>query len=294
MLLRWLAPLTFVALTLFSGVAGGAGVPPVRMPVKIVDVRGAASILSRGAAVLDARDAASFAQGHLPGAQMYAWQTFTGEGSSRGRLKSDARVMAQAVAALGVDGGRPTLVYGGGANGWGEEGHAAWLLALLGHPDVALLDGGFTAWKSAGRPVVTSHARAAVGRFDARWRDDLVVRKADLDPTKTQVLDVRSAAEFRGATPSGEARGGHITGARHIDWRSLIDERGRLVPSSHVLRLLADAGIDPSREIVTCCTCGVRSAMAAVVLASRGAASVRNYDGSLAEWSSDPSAPMER
>ena len=294
MLLRWLAPLTFVALTLFSAGAGGAGVPPVRMPVRIVDVRGAASILQRGAAVLDARDAASFAQGHLPGAQMYAWQAFTGEGAARGRLKADPRALAQQVAALGVDGGRPTLVYGSGAGGWGEEGHAAWMLALLGHPDVALLDGGFTAWKSAGRPVVTSHARAALGRFDARWRDDLVARKADLGAVRAQVIDVRSGLEFRGATPYGEARGGHIAGARHIDWRTLLDERGRLVPSSRVLRLLADAGIDPNREIITYCTCGVRSAMAAVALASRGVGSVRNYDGSLAEWSADPDAPMER
>ena len=37
MLLRWLAPLTFVALTLFSAGAGGAGVPPVRMPIRIVE-----------------------------------------------------------------------------------------------------------------------------------------------------------------------------------------------------------------------------------------------------------------
>ncbi len=70
MLLRWLAPLTFVALALFSSSAAGMGVPPPRVPVRVVDVRGAAAILSRGAAVLDARDAAAFAQGHLPGAQM--------------------------------------------------------------------------------------------------------------------------------------------------------------------------------------------------------------------------------
>ncbi|MBK6532773.1 MAG: hypothetical protein IPF99_25230 [Deltaproteobacteria bacterium] len=239
MLLRWLAPLTFVALTLFSAGAGGAGVPPVRMPIRIVDVRGAASILQRGAAVLDARDAASFAQGHLPGAQMYAWQAFTGEGAARGRLKADPRALAQQVAALGVDGGRPTLVYGSGAGGWGEEGHAAWMLALLGHPDVALLDGGFTAWKSAGRPVVTSHARAALGRFDARWRDDLVARKADLGAVRAQVIDVRSGLEFRGATPYGEARGGHIAGgAAH----RLAHPARRARPAGAVIAGAAPAG----------------------------------------------------
>ena len=294
MLLRWLAPLTFVALALFSSSAGGVGVPPPRMPVRIVDVRGAAAIVSRGAAVLDARDGASFAQGHLPGAQMYAWQSFTGEGAARGRLKDDVRALAQTVAALGVDGGRPTLVYGGGVGGWGEEGHAAWLLALLGHPDVALLDGGFDAWKSAGRPVVTSHARAAYGRFEARVRSDLVAKRADLGGARVQVVDVRSAGEFRGSTPHGEARGGHIAGARHLDWRSLLDENGRVVPASRLARLLGEAGIDPHREIVTCCTCGVRSAMAAVALSSRGVGLVRNYDGSMAEWSADPGAPMER
>ncbi len=294
MLLRWLAPLTFVALALFSSSAAGMGVPPPRVPVRVVDVRGAAAILSRGAAVLDARDAAAFAQGHLPGAQMYAWQSFTGEGSARGRVKPDARALAQSVAALGVDGGRPALIYGGGAGGWGEEGHAAWLLALLGHPDVALLDGGFSAWKSAGRPVVASHARAAAGRFEARPRGDLLARREDVDAARVQIVDVRSAAEFRGATPHGEARGGHIVGARNVDWRSMLDADGRMLPASRLLRVLGAAGVDPQREIVTCCTCGVRSAMAAVALSSRGLGPVRSYDGSMAEWAADPAAPMER
>ncbi len=91
MLLRLLAPLTVAAFTLFATAAMGAGEPQLRMPVRIVDVRGATALVSRGAAVLDARDAAAFAQGHIPGAQLYAWQSFTGEGARAGACTTTSR-----------------------------------------------------------------------------------------------------------------------------------------------------------------------------------------------------------
>lgn len=293
MLLRLLAPLTVAAFTMMSSSLVGAADGSYRAPVKIVDVRGAAALLSRGAAVIDARDAAAFAQGHLPGAQMYAWQAFTGDGAARGRVKPDLQAIAQALAALGVDAGKPALIYGAGAHGFGEEGHAAWLLALLGHPEVSLLDGGFNAWRAAGRPVVTSWTRARVGAFEARPRSELRADREHAGRAR-QVLDVRSEQEFHGATPCGEARGGHMPGARHLDWRRLLDESGRVLPAQRVLRSLADAGIDPNQEIVTCCSCGVRSAFAAVALLARGIPKVRNYDASLAEWSADPALALER
>ncbi|MBI5518209.1 MAG: sulfurtransferase [Deltaproteobacteria bacterium] len=293
MLLRLLAPLTVAALTLMSSAVFAGSDGPARAPVKVVDVRGAVALIARGAAVLDARDAAAFAQGHVPGAQMYAWQATTGEGSQRGRVKPDLQQLAHALAALGVDAGRPALVYGAVGQGWGEEGHAAWLLALLGHPEVALLDGGFNAWRAAGRPVVTSSTRARPGTFEARLRREL---RADLEDVSRcrQVLDVRATVEFRGATPYGEARGGHIAGARHLDWRAVLDEGGRVRSAQRIQQALADVGIDPREELVTYCSCGVRSAFVASALLARGIPRVRNYDGSLAEWAADPSRPMAR
>lgn len=293
MLLRLLAPLTVAAFTLFATAAMGAGEPQFRMPVRIVDVRGATSLVSRGAAVLDARDAASFAQGHIPGAQLYAWQAFTGDGAARGRVHDDLAEVARMLAELGVDTGRPALVYGAMAKGWGEEGHAAWLLLLLGHPDVAVLDGGFPAWRAAGRPVVNATARPRPGAFEARARRELIASADDVRRAK-QVLDVRSKAEFHGATPNGEARGGHVAGAHHLDWRVLLDEGGRVVSSARLARALSDVGVDPAGEIITCCSCGVRSAFVATALISRGVTRVRNYDGSMAEWSDDPTRPMAR
>jgi thiosulfate/3-mercaptopyruvate sulfurtransferase len=291
MLLRLLAPLTVAAFTLFATAAMGAGEPQLRMPVRIVDVRGATALVSRGAAVLDARDAAAFAQGHIPGAQLYAWQSFTGDGARRGRVHDDLAGIARSLSGLGVDTGRPALVYGAMAQGWGEEGHAAWLLLLLGHPDVAVLDGGFSAWRAAGRPVVTATARARPGAFEARARRELLANVDDVRRART-LVDVRSKGEFHGATPFGEARGGHIEGARHLDWRTLLDEGGRVVSPARLTRALFDAGVDPAGEIVTVCSCGVRSAFVATALLARGVGRVRNYDGSMAEWSADPGRPM--
>lgn len=293
MLLRLLAPLTVAAFTMMSSSLVGAADNSYRAPVKIVDVRGAAALLSRGAAVIDARDAASFAQGHLPGAQLYAWQAYTGDGAARGALKPDIAAIAQGLAALGIDAGRPALIYGLGAPGFGDEGHAAWLLALLGHPDVALLDGGFMAWRAAGRPVVTAWTKPRPGSFPSRMRGELRAT-ADEVARARQVVDVRSQQEFLGATPYGELRGGHIANARHLDWRRLLDDSGRILPTARVLRSLADAGIDPNVEIVTYCSCGVRSAFATVALLARGVPRVRNYDASLAEWAADPARPMAR
>ena len=288
-----LAPLTLAALTLFGTVTRGPSEPPVRAPLRIVDVRGAAALVARGATVLDARDNASFAAGHLPGAQTYALQRTTGTGTAIGRLRPDLHAIAQMLAALGVDISRPALVYGNAGSGQGEEGHAAWLLLLLGHPDVAMIDGGFAAWRNAGRPVVTATAPPRVGRFEARARSDLRGSRDDVARAK-QLLDVRSAMEFAGATPYGEMRGGHLPTARHLDWRSLLDETGRVRPAARVQRLLADAGVDPLRDIVVCCSNGVRSAFATSVLNARGVPLVRAYDGGLIEWASDKTAPLVR
>ena len=293
MSLGFLAPLTLAALTLFGAITRGPSEPPVRATVRIVDVRGAASLLARGATVVDAREAATFAAGHLPGAQSYAWQKTTGPGTAQGRLRPDLHSIARMLAAIGVDFGRPALVYGGAGNGHGEEGHAAWLLLLLGHPDVSMLDGGFSAWQAAGRPVVTATAPPRVGQFDPRPRSDLRATRDELLRVR-QLVDVRSAIEFSGATPFGEARGGHLPGAKHLDWRSLLDEGGRIRQPARVQRALIDAGIDPQQEIMTCCTNGLRSAFATAVLNARGVPSVRTYDGGLIEWASDPTAPLVR
>lgn len=285
MVLGLLAPLTLAALALLTPLSALASDPPLRPLVKIVDVRGAAALLARGATVLDARPASAFAGGHLPGAQPYSPRAVLGEGPTQ---KPDLAGVARALSLLGVQTGRPALVYGNASTGGGEDGQAAWLLALLGLSEVAMLDGGFAAWRAAGRPVVTSLARPSLGRLEPAPRWELLAGQRQWPP-EAQLLDVRSLPEFRGAVGPGR-----LPGAHNLDWREVLDESGRVRTSAQLGRSLQGAGIDPQRPIVTYCSDGARCAFVSAVLLARGAPAVLTYLGSVEDWARDGGNVLER
>ncbi len=311
-------PLVLVLLTLLVPTAAAAGsstadsaaarVPgrsnAVHDPQRIfVSVEQAAALSAAGATVLDAR-ARGFWLGHLPFAQPIDWRDYVDGWGRTGRLPSNVAAMASGLIARGVDVARPVLVYGDAHRGYGEEGRIAWLLSYLGHPQVHILDGGYSAWRQAGQPI----ARGPAGRPSALGAlrpqpqpavraDKAHVQAAVTAASKPLVLDVRSEEEWRGATPYFEARGGHIPGALPLDWRRFLDESGRLREPTALRQALAAIGVrgpdQEGREIIVYCTGGVRSAFAWAVLRELGYAQVRNYDGSFWEWAADRSLPVE-
>ena len=103
---------------------------------------------------------------------------------------------------------------------------AVWLLAVLGHPDVRILDGGSEAWTAAGLPLArTERAPAPVDPAKApptappyRGTANLEllatrfdVQKAIGDPGSV-IVDVRRESEYRG-TEKRARRAGTIPGA---------------------------------------------------------------------------------
>lgn len=247
--------------------------------------------------VLDARGRRDYRAGHVPGAVRIDWTDYRDGWFRTGRLSEDLDDLARKLAALGVDDRRPVVVYGNGRAGWGEEGRIVWMLHYLGHPDARLLDGGWRAWVAAGGAVSRAGGRPPSGAFVARPRPE--VRAAAEDVVETLrgggvVLDVRSEAEWRGATPHFEARGGHIPGAVHLEWTRLLDAEGRIDRSGEALARLERLGVTPERPVVVYCTGGVRSAEAFVALRALGFRDVRNYDASWYEWSADPRRPVAR
>ena len=102
-----------------------------------------------------------------------------------------------------------------------------WLMKLYGHADVRILDYPRQSWQQDGRPWTSRRGRAGVVGLPApgtrravRVPTSASVDQAIDDPSRT-IVDVRSAAEFRGERfwPSGGleegGRAGHVPTAVH-------------------------------------------------------------------------------
>lgn len=243
--------------------------------------------------LLDTRGTAAFLAGHLPGARRVRWDAFTGGPlPERGVLLADRDSLGSLLRSLGVSRERPVLVYGDPAGGWGEEGRVAWMLRALGHDRTAMVAGGWEALRRHGAPIALGPAGAAT-RGDFRPADTLryavdreAVRRA-LGTDSIVLVDTRQRREYRGETPYGEARGGHLPGAVHLHWRELTDGDGGLLPADSIRARLASIGVDEATTVYAYCSGGVRSGWMVAVLRELGY-DARNYAGSTWEWSAGP------
>ncbi|MEO6953613.1 MAG: rhodanese-like domain-containing protein [Polyangia bacterium] len=262
-----------------------------RADVTLLDEVRAHKAIAEGATVLDARDASDYRAGHLPHAVRIDWKDFRDGWGRTGRVSDDDGKLAKKLSALGVDDARQVIVYGKGKAGFGEEGRVAWMLAYLGHPRVALLDGGYVGWhgdKGWDENIVAG--RFTVHR-DAKLRADLdtVIRAVhEHDP----ILDIRTDEEWHGARKYYEARGGHLPGAKLVPFTSLFDASGKLDRVALVEKLKA-LSIPRDRPVYVYCTGGVRSALATVVLRALGY-DAKNFDASFWAWAARSDLPVER
>lgn len=250
----------------------------------------AANAIADGALLLDARPAPAFLLSHPRGAVRVAWDDFS-DPDDRGRLHPDRSVLAERLGALGVEAGRTTYVVGAWDGLWGEEGRIVWMLARLGL-DAHVVSGGVDAWSAAGLPTARGPARAEARTLVLPAEDGEPSVEATLDDVAGYdlILDVRTAREFDGATPHGSSRGGHVPGARHVEWTAFLDADGNLLPPEEIRALI---GAPTDARIAAYCTGGVRSGFVWAVLREAGYAAAANYAGSWWEYA-DSDQPVER
>lgn len=271
---------------------------------------GIASIVSvaeipPNARILDARERSLYEAGHVPGSQHVDWKEWTlekpgltslvtGTPANWGKLPADLAPLEARLRVLGLSNATPVIVVGT-PDGWGEEGRVAWNLLVLGAANVALLDGGFPAWKAAGRPVErATPPRPSPGTFTVALQrgrrallDEVVVAVAE---RKRPLLDARSPEEYAGKTMTGQKRGGHVPGARLVPEDRLYRPDGRYVTEGELRAL---TGLDEkSSPPITYCTGGVRSALLSLLIEARLGIVSPNYDGSMWEWSAREDLPL--
>jgi 3-mercaptopyruvate sulfurtransferase SseA/ubiquinone/menaquinone biosynthesis C-methylase UbiE len=204
-----------------------------------------------GLRLLDTRPRPDYAKGHIPGAvrvDVKSWQEL---GKKDGGFH-DAQAWGQKVGQLGLSHDSWVVVYGSSPT---DAARIWWTLKYLGLPNVALLDGGWALWSKEKRPSETSSAVVEAVKFEPKFQAD---RLEEIDALKkgvgsgaVTVVDTRSRDEFTGKEVRGK-RGGHIPGAKHLEWKELLAEDGRFKSPEQLRALFRQRGIEPEQTAVTC------------------------------------------
>lgn len=174
---------------------------------------------------------------------------------------------------------------------------AWWTLHHAG-VNCAILLGGLEKWESEGRPLTSELASPApVGAFpvSADWRQGRaeVADVLSIVESGGCLVDALPADSFNGSGSAFGPRGGHITGASNVPFRSLIEaETAAFVDAPTMHRLLTEGGLLGDQEVVTYCGGAIAATVDAFALALFGKTDVSVYDGSLMEWSANPDLPM--
>jgi thiosulfate/3-mercaptopyruvate sulfurtransferase len=256
-------------------------------PVTILDVRWR----------LDEPDGhAAYLQGHIPGAVYVSLEdelsdhTITGRG--RHPLPSGRSVEASA-RRWGMQDDVPTVVY----DDWNRAGSARawWVLTAAGLTNVRIVDGGLSAWRSAGGSLATGAVDPPPGNVTvphhnlyAGGRPTLTAQQAGA--ANVLLLDARATERFRGDVEPVDPVAGHIPGAENLPSSDVLAGDGTFLTEDALTQLFSDRGISDGR-VGAYCGSGVSATVTVAALATVGYGAAL-FPGSWSEWSSDPARPV--
>jgi thiosulfate/3-mercaptopyruvate sulfurtransferase len=215
---------TPIAVGAVATLTGLASTPAVAVDVIgfdrkwLLSVDEARALIASGALVIDARNAELQSQSPIRNALALQAQNLVG---------SDADLTAK-LRDLGLDAANPIVVLGDPAHGLGEDAELVLALRSLGHPRVAMIDGGLPALLAAGLPTV--QAPFGRGNFTVVRNDSWSLAAPELKRRSYQLL----AKDLTGAL-SGD----------------LLTNDGRLKTADQIAAILAARGIDRDSRVAT-------------------------------------------
>ena len=278
--------------------------------LNLVDARAISALAAAGQdlRLLDARATlsdpsagrAAFDVSHIPGAVHADLDLQLSDHARRGHGRHplpDAAAFARTVGGWGIGPAHQVVVYDAG-DGSMAAARAWWLLTLLGHQRVAVLDGGLAAWRAAGLPETAATDRPPplppypCSTYAAARIATAVQVQARLGQAPGWLLDARGAERFAGQVEPIDPVAGHVPSAVNRPFPLNLHD-GRFRPAAELRAELLDAlrGHPPS-EAVLMCGSGVTACHLLLAMEHAGLGGAQVFAGSWSGWIEDPSRPV--
>lgn len=270
--------------------------PPLNLPLILEPADLHAQRANPDLLIVDLCSADKYREGHIPGAvHLNTAELILGEKPAPGQLPSPEK-LAAALAAIGLTPDSHVVCYDDEGGPW--AGRLIWTLDVIGHRKYSFLNGGKTAWLAEGFPLQSGEMAPQATPLRALSYDKTFIASAEdiaasLNQDNFLVWDARAHDEYTGAKALS-ARGGHIPGARHCEWTTLLDPARGLRLRTDLAGFLAQQGITPDKNIVTHCHTHRRSGLTYIAAKSLGYPQLRAYPGSWSEWGNRDDLPVQQ
>ena len=257
--------------------------------------------------VLDIRSAIdgskpeTFAQGHIPGG-VHSDYDKAGWRVTRNNVPfmvPTTPELEKLIGDLGIDENSHVVVVPAGVNvlDFGSAARTYWTLKYAGVGNVSILDGGLAAWKAASLPLATGAQASSPAIFTATIDNSILALASEVETFEKSggatLVDARPVSFFLGKEKAPAALAyGHIPGALNIDSATFYDPTtNRLKPKAELATI---AGEVPAGATIAYCNTGHWAATDWFVLHELlGRKQARLYAGSMVEWTSNASRPLE-
>lgn len=249
----------------------------------------------------------AYEQGHIPGALYFDLERDLSRpaGTTTGKEKEQPEParggrhplpsieeMARMFGAAGISDGIMVVCYDD------QKGSMAarlwWMLRYLGHRSVALLDGGYSAWRAAGLPVTAQVPRPTPRTFIPRVQQQMVATMEEVRRVSASgegiIVDSRTPERYRGEVEPIDPAAGHIPGAINLPWDENVDEKGMFVGQDRLVQRferLREAAVAQG-DVIVHCGSGVTGCLNILALERAGMSQARLYVGGWSEWCAFP------
>lgn len=195
----------------------------------------------------------------------------------------------------GIDNQSQVIAYDDASGAF--AGRLWWLLRMLGHDKVAVLDGGYRHWLKRGfaatthLPVITPKIfrpyPAEADKLSALDVQNGLARRT------LCVIDARTPDRFRGEQEPIDPVAGHIPGAINRPFQLNLDSTGVFLPAETLHRQFVELlGENSPQHTVHMCGSGVTACHNLLAMEIAGLKGSKLYPGSWSEWIRDKNRPV--
>ena len=207
------------------------------------------------------------------------------------------------IGGLGINNDSHVIVVPGGVSStdFGSAARVYWTFKVLGHNNVSILDGGYAAWiGQLPTQIETGTVNPTTAIFKADFQSKYLATTEDvvnaLANNSSVLVDARPEEQFLGKSKSGKAlAAGTIPGSFNLQQQTLVEDNTSFFKDAiTVAQLVKEVGIESTEGEIAFCNTGHWATVAWFALSEvLGHDNVKNYDGSMVEWTADPARPLE-